>query len=880
MALAFLISFLLCTFCVCRAKAEEVWNVKDIGVTGALGSSFYDKISGVFTVSGAGADVWGSADSFHFISTAMTGSGEIVARVTSVQNTNPWAKAGVMIRESQAVGSRHAMVVVTPSQGVAFQRRLADGANSYSTTRAGINVPYWVRLVRSGNLFLAYSSPDGVAWEQLGSASIPMGDVVSIGLAVTSHKKGTLCTAKIDNVRIDNVRKTAPLADVLGENTENLPVTASDLSNLWQTTGNVEISRDSQDAQTLSINYNPSQGRVVLNYPLRAGHLIAELLRFRIKGDGSGNTLKMYCYHNPSGQWISLSQVTLNFTGYKHIVIPAQNPVCLYYSTITSFRFELTGSSSGTLKLNSMMLAQPRLVAAPLTAKSIPSPVFDTWGTPPRATLEVSNQVGNTIHIVPISFFDKPLVTNRTAYAKSVLKTINTAGKIAAIQFFNHPGTYVIEHPELLVKNQNGVIQTDGGTFTSPWNPQARQMWHDHIVACLNDLKANNYLQYVNAVQICPGLESEMCYEWSNVWAFDDYAIAAYRNYLKTYYNNDISSLNADWISGYSNFNTIMPPQGWYPDREHWVFTDFYRYSMLEYYVFMANAVKEVFEPQYWMAMPHTLPTYPMRFYSARYPLFYSENLRRLGLLDYAQIAALDWQHKEDVAYLQSIGLRVIGEIDVQPSLYSLDNSARQAKKYGMDGFYMGVLNPMFEGLALSPLGKLANKLVTEYSKPYDPFVFIEDFKNISDWAVGKGSAAGGGTISVDTVNTQEGSSGRLDYQVTAATGFDYVDFNKTVTPTDLSGRKFVFYIKVPPMPNALLQLLIYSTNGGFLEYNFTVEDGKWQRYELKTDSDFANYGTNPDVSRINLIRFRVNGDVSKTAESGSIYLDAVGFVD
>ncbi len=677
-----------------------------------------------------------------------------------------------------------------------------------------------------------------------------------------------------------NWHKTAPLADIVGEDTEDLPVTAAGMSRLWQTTGNVSLAIDAQEAQTLAVSYNLSQGSVVLNYPLQADHQIGEILRFRIKGDGSGNTLKMYCYHSPSAKWLTLSQVALNFTGYKHIVIPAQNPIYMYYSTVNSFRFEIVGSGSGTIKLNSMMLAKPRLVAAPVKAKSIPTPVFDTWGGPSRSILEVSGQVGNTIHIVPISFFDTPLVGNRTAYAKSVLKTIDTVGKIAAIQFYNHPGTYITEHPELLVKNQDGVIQTDGGTFTSPWNPQARQLWHDHIVACLNDLKANNRLQYVKAVEICPGLESEMCYEWSNVWAFDDYAIAAYRNYLKTYYNNDISALNADWISGYGDFDSIMPPSGWYPDREHWVFTDFYRYSMLEYYVFMADAVKEVFEPQYWMAMPHTLPSYPMRFYSARYPLFYSENLRRLGILDYAQIAALDWQHEEDVAYLQSAGLKVIGEIDVQPSLYSLDNVARQAKKYGMDGFYMGVLEPMFDGVILSPLGKLANELVAQYSEPYRPFVFIEDFENVSDWGVGKGSAAGGGTIAVDTVNTQQGSSGRLDYQVTAAQGFDYVDFYKTLSPTDLSGSELIFYIKVPVMPEAMLQLSLHSENGGFLEYDFTVEDGKWHRYGLKIDSDFSDYGTNPDVTRINLIRFRVNGDVSNTAASGTIYLDAVGYLD
>jgi hypothetical protein len=39
----------------------------------------------VFTVSGAGADIWGTADSFHFAYTALNGDGQIVARVTSAR---------------------------------------------------------------------------------------------------------------------------------------------------------------------------------------------------------------------------------------------------------------------------------------------------------------------------------------------------------------------------------------------------------------------------------------------------------------------------------------------------------------------------------------------------------------------------------------------------------------------------------------------------------------------------------------------------------------------------------------------------------------------------------------------------------------------------
>ena len=41
------------------------WADADIGATGATGSTDY--ADGVFTVKGAGADIWGNADAFHYV---------------------------------------------------------------------------------------------------------------------------------------------------------------------------------------------------------------------------------------------------------------------------------------------------------------------------------------------------------------------------------------------------------------------------------------------------------------------------------------------------------------------------------------------------------------------------------------------------------------------------------------------------------------------------------------------------------------------------------------------------------------------------------------------------------------------------------------------
>ena len=175
------------------------WATSDIGSPGATGSASRSP-SGVFTVTGAGADIWDTADAFRYVYQTATGDCDITVRVTAIDNTNVWAKGGVMIRETLAAGSRHAMAVVTPGSGVSFQRRTTTNGNSDHTTTSGLTAPYWVRVTRVGDVFTAYRSADGTNWTNMGSATISMSTSVYIGLPVTSHVNGTLCTATFDNV--------------------------------------------------------------------------------------------------------------------------------------------------------------------------------------------------------------------------------------------------------------------------------------------------------------------------------------------------------------------------------------------------------------------------------------------------------------------------------------------------------------------------------------------------------------------------------------------------------------------------------------------------------------------------------------------------------
>lgn len=184
---------------VTAASLPSPWVTANIGDVGATGSASHS--SGTFTVVGSGADIWGSTDEFRYVYQTLNGDGTIIARVASISNTDGWAKAGVMIRENLTADSQHAFCAITPSNGVIFQRHLSGNVTN-QTQVTGVAAPYWVRLVRAGSTFTAYYSSNGTSWTQIATETISMSTSVYVGLAVTSHNDGVLCTATFDNVSL------------------------------------------------------------------------------------------------------------------------------------------------------------------------------------------------------------------------------------------------------------------------------------------------------------------------------------------------------------------------------------------------------------------------------------------------------------------------------------------------------------------------------------------------------------------------------------------------------------------------------------------------------------------------------------------------------
>ncbi len=182
----------------CLGTLPASWTDQDIGSVGLAGSA--SGCSDAFIVQGGGADIWGTADAFNFVSTSLAGDHTVVARVNAIADTDPWAKGGVMFRNDATAGSMFADVFASPGNGVNFQWRNLTGGQCGSTGVGGVVAPVWVKLVRTGTNFNAYYGADGLTWAVLGTTGVPMAATALAGLAVTAHNNSALCLAAFEHL--------------------------------------------------------------------------------------------------------------------------------------------------------------------------------------------------------------------------------------------------------------------------------------------------------------------------------------------------------------------------------------------------------------------------------------------------------------------------------------------------------------------------------------------------------------------------------------------------------------------------------------------------------------------------------------------------------
>jgi hypothetical protein len=176
------------------------WSSTDVGAVGMSGSAM--QVKDTWTVQGAGGNIWGDLDAFHFLYRPVGAAGvafSVVSRINDLQNTSPFAKAGVMIRANLRPDSATVILDVRPTGEVEFMERGGTGATMHYIAGTSVTLPAWLRLdVASSGEVTARVSEDRNVWTPLSqTVTIAPPPQYLAGAAVTSQTTSRLNTAHI-----------------------------------------------------------------------------------------------------------------------------------------------------------------------------------------------------------------------------------------------------------------------------------------------------------------------------------------------------------------------------------------------------------------------------------------------------------------------------------------------------------------------------------------------------------------------------------------------------------------------------------------------------------------------------------------------------------
>ena len=163
----------------------------------------YDTSTESFTVESNGCVSTNfSQDNAAYTYTELCGNGEIIAHVTDISPPGQgWA--GITMRESETPGAKKVEVMVNLGNFLRRSIRWTDNGYAYPAQLFRPQA-YWLKIVRSGNLFLGYASTDGINWQNVLMASVFMNNCIQAGLIVTNYSGNTVVTGTFDNVEVNS----------------------------------------------------------------------------------------------------------------------------------------------------------------------------------------------------------------------------------------------------------------------------------------------------------------------------------------------------------------------------------------------------------------------------------------------------------------------------------------------------------------------------------------------------------------------------------------------------------------------------------------------------------------------------------------------------
>jgi len=187
------------------AMAATVLPASFAGKAIGTGSGSLTDDGKTLTIKGAGADIQDAdTDAFYFVSTPVSGDGNITAHLTGAKGgaDDGGERVGLMIRGDLDTDSAHATINESDNNyGLSLNWRDAKGGTDTHESGYGFRTfPLWLRAQRTGNQVTGYSSTDGQLWSATNTKSVALGATANFGLAVASHDDAVTMTTTWESV--------------------------------------------------------------------------------------------------------------------------------------------------------------------------------------------------------------------------------------------------------------------------------------------------------------------------------------------------------------------------------------------------------------------------------------------------------------------------------------------------------------------------------------------------------------------------------------------------------------------------------------------------------------------------------------------------------
>jgi hypothetical protein len=178
----------------------------DVGTPATPGSAAYDPATGIYTLTGAGVNMWDAHDEFQFLWTRVAGDFVIEAHVSLAGLcAEKHRKAGCMARSTADHDAAYADAAIHGDGLTALQfRRTAGGVTEHATVP--ITGADTIRFERRGHSFRFAAAGPGAPVVEASVTDVVLPEAIYVGLFVCSHHALTLERATFRNVSLQHTR--------------------------------------------------------------------------------------------------------------------------------------------------------------------------------------------------------------------------------------------------------------------------------------------------------------------------------------------------------------------------------------------------------------------------------------------------------------------------------------------------------------------------------------------------------------------------------------------------------------------------------------------------------------------------------------------------